>query len=142
MIRACGPIPADGQTLTIRPRESNASDPHTASGFASEVAIKDLPSGPPRPGYASVIQVSLWMLLFGFGAMNGFWGANVVLLGGSGKAVDALPWKAGSDGGGTGVETIGSAEAVAGTTSTVARAQIAAPKGMREHFLDPPIIDA
>jgi hypothetical protein len=82
------------------------------------------------------------MLLFGFGAMNGFWGANVVLLGGSGGALDALPWKPGSDGGGSGIETIGSAEAVAGTTSTVARAQTAAPKATRELFLDPPIIDA
>lgn len=82
------------------------------------------------------------MLLFGFGAMNGFWGANVVWLGGSGKAVDALPWKAGSDGGGSGIETIGSAEAVAGMTSAVARAQIAAPKGMPVRLLGPPIIDA
>jgi hypothetical protein len=82
------------------------------------------------------------MLLLGFAAMNGFWGANVVWLAGSGGAADALPWKAGSDGGGSGIETIGSAEAVAGTTSTVARAQIAAPKGIREHFLDPTIIDA
>jgi hypothetical protein len=74
--------------------------------------------------------------------MNGFWGANVVWLGGSGGAVDALPWKAGSDGGGSGIETIGSAEAVAGTTSTVARAQTAAPKAMPERILDPKIIDA
>jgi len=74
--------------------------------------------------------------------MNGFWGANVVLLGGSGIAVAAAPWKAGSDGAGIGAETIGSAEAVPGATRTVARAQIAAPKEMREDFLDPPIIDA
>jgi hypothetical protein len=56
--------------------------------------------------------------------------------------VDALPWKAGSDGGGSGIETIGSAEAVAATTSTVARAQTAAPKGIRKRLLDLPIIDA
>jgi len=66
----------------------------------------------------------------------------VVWLAGSGKAVDALPWKAGSDGGGSGIETIGSAEVVAGTTSTVARAQTAAPKGIRKRLLDLPIIDA
>jgi hypothetical protein len=66
----------------------------------------------------------------------------VVWLAGSGKAVDALPWKAGSDGGGSGIETIGSAEAVAATTSTVARAQTAAPKGIRKRLLDLPIIDA
>ena len=82
------------------------------------------------------------MLLFGFAAMNGFWGANVVLLGGSGGAPDAPPWKAGSDGDGSGIETIGSAEAVAGTTSVMARAQTAGPKGMRERLLDPPIIKA
>ena len=82
------------------------------------------------------------MLLFGFGAINGFWGANVVWLGGSGKAVEALPWKAGSDGGGSGIETIGSAEAAAGTTNTVARAQIVPPKEIRKRLLDPPIIDA
>ena len=50
MIRACGPTPADGQTVTIRPWESKASDPQMAGGFASEVATRELPNGPLRDG--------------------------------------------------------------------------------------------
>ncbi len=56
------------QTVTIRPRESKAIEPQSERGFASEVATRFLPSG-PRPGYASVIQVSLWMFEPGFFAM-------------------------------------------------------------------------
>src|SRR5205814_4111021 len=72
------------------------------------------------------------MLLFGFGAMNGFWGANVVWLASNGGALDAVPWKSGSDGGGTGTERIGStgpivgsAAAPAGSTTAMVSVQIA-----------------
>jgi len=51
-------------------------EPHSAAGIAPLEAWRLRPSGPPR-WYASVIHVSLWMLLRGFRAMNGFCGARV-----------------------------------------------------------------
>ena len=74
--RACGGAITDGQTLTRKPREWKANDPHTAGGIAPETARELLPSGPGRR-YASVIQLSLWMLLRGSRARYGFCGAFV-----------------------------------------------------------------
>ena len=48
MIRAVGGAASDGQTLTIRPRLSKASEPHSEAGFASEVGASEIPSGPAR----------------------------------------------------------------------------------------------
>jgi hypothetical protein len=60
------------------------------------------------------------MLLFGFGAMNGFCGANVVSLAGSGRPGDAAPLNAGNEGGG-GAEAIGAADAEADNDNVIAR---------------------
>jgi hypothetical protein len=108
MIRAWGGAAAEGQTVTILPRESKVSDPHSAAGFASEVATGERPSGPLRR-YWSVIQVSLWMLLFGSSAMKGFWGGFVTCFSLSASA--GAPWKGGSEEAGP-VEGMGAAEAV------------------------------
>ncbi len=48
MIRAWGAAITDGQTETSRPWLSKAIEPHSAAGFASEVATSDFPSGPLR----------------------------------------------------------------------------------------------
>ena len=48
MIRACGGATDEGQTLTIRPGLSKASEPQSAGGFALRVATSELPSGPGR----------------------------------------------------------------------------------------------
>ena len=77
------------------------------------------------------------MLLFGFGAMNGFWGAKVVSLASSGGAVEALPEKAGKEGGGKGCEGIGrtgSGAAAVGGAIAIPKAQIAP----RRKVLTPP----
>src|SRR5262249_52620649 len=118
MIRASGAASVDGHTVTMRPCESNAIEPHSDGTFVSELVWRLLPSGPERR-YWSVIHVSLWMLLFGFGAMNGFWGAFVD--GFTFFAVAAEPWNAGSDGSG-GVETIGTADAAEGVIRASASA--------------------
>ena len=73
-----------------------------------------LPSGPAR-WYASVIHVSLWMLLFGFLAMNGFCGGLVVLR--TGLPLNACPEKAGSEGGG-GTDGIDTADALPAVTAS------------------------
>ena len=36
MIRACGGATSDGQTLTMRPALSKASEPHSAGGIDAE----------------------------------------------------------------------------------------------------------
>ena len=86
--RTCGGATSDGQTLTRYPREWNVSDPHSAGDMAFENATGERPSGPAQR-YASVIHVSLWMLLRGFGAMKGLRGALVWL---SWSAVAGAPW--------------------------------------------------
>ena len=53
------------------PREWNVSEPHSAGDIPFESAMGERPSGPAQL-YASVIQVSLWMLLRGLGAIEGF----------------------------------------------------------------------
>ena len=86
--RTCGGATSDGQTLTDT-RASGTSATRTAPGdMAFENATGERPSGPAQR-YASVIQVSLWMLLRGFGAMNGLRGAFVWL---SWSAVAGAPW--------------------------------------------------
>src|SRR6476646_4365393 len=114
MIRACGAAIADGHTLTSWPCVSKAIEPQTAGGFCSDVACRLLPSGPAR-SYASVIHVSLWMLLFGFLARNGFCGGLVVLW--TGLPLNACPEKAGSDGGG-GTDGIDTADALPAVTAS------------------------
>src|SRR4051812_37828766 len=84
-----------------------------------EVETRFLPSGPAML-YESLIHVSLWMLLNGLVAMNGFWGPLEASL--IGAALTALPLKSGSDGAGTGTETIGNAEALPASTAEVKRA--------------------
>src|SRR4029079_16218258 len=111
MMRACGAAIADGQTLTSCPWVSKAIEPQTAGGFCSDIDCRLLPSSPAR-SYASVIQVSLWMLLFAFLARKGFCGVLVVVW--TGWPLNACPEKAGSDGGGgtDGIDTADAAPAV------------------------------
>src|SRR4051812_41349274 len=85
--RAGGPAPIDRQTATMKPREWNVSEPHSAGDIEAERATGERPSG-PRRRYASVIHVSLWMLLRGSRARNGFCGVTVAR---SGRAVAAAP---------------------------------------------------
>ena len=86
--RACGGATTDGQTLAMKPREENVSDPHRAGCIPPLDARGERPSG-PRRRYASVIQVSLWMLLRGLCARNGFCGALVARMR---CAVAGAPW--------------------------------------------------
>ncbi len=48
MIRACGGVASEGQTLTIRPRLSKVSEPQSAAAIASEPATSASPTGPRR----------------------------------------------------------------------------------------------
>jgi hypothetical protein len=57
----------DGHTVTIRPRRSKVSEPQIDAGSAPSDVRRSRPRGPPI-AYASVIHVSLWMLLLGFPA--------------------------------------------------------------------------
>src|SRR5687768_14474197 len=110
--RTCGGAPSDGQTLTMYPREWNVSDPHSAGGIASLKAAGELPSGPAQP-YESVIHVSLWMLLRGFGAMNGLRGARVCR---SLSGPAGAPWNLGNSG--ASGSTMGSAVAPGASASS------------------------
>ena len=88
------------------------SEPHSAGGMASDIATGACPIGPAH-WYASVIQVSLWMLLRGLRAMNGFCGARV---GFSWCATAGAPTYFGNSG--ASGSRIGSAAAAAGNART------------------------
>src|SRR4051812_19766988 len=111
MTRACGAARSEGHTLTMYPWVWNVSEPHSAGGIAFDVAAGERPIGPAH-AYASVIHVSLWMLLRGFRAMNGFCGARVAFSW-CGRA--GAPWYLGNSG--ASGSTIGSAAAAAGSAS-------------------------
>src|SRR4051812_24711223 len=110
--RACGAESSDGQTLTMKPREWNVSEPHSAGGMAFDLATGACPIGPAH-WYASVIHVSLWMLLRGLRAMNGFCGARVRFSSCGTPGAPAYLGNSGASG-----SAIGSAAAAAGTAST------------------------
>src|SRR3954454_5564435 len=130
MMRACGGAIDDGHTATSCPWVSKVIEPQSAGGFAADVDWSELPSGPGRR-YASVIHVSLWMLLFGLTARNGFCGGLVRCR--AGLPLNAWPEKVGSEGGG-GPDGIGTADALSTpmtktTAATAATAQIRATAG-------------
>jgi hypothetical protein len=88
------------------------SDPQSAGRIDSDNASGERPTGPGSL-YASVIQVSLWMLLRGFGAMPGLRGARVYV---TGSGVAVAPWNAGNVG--RSGSAIGSAEAAGARAGT------------------------